>query len=167
MSIGNYEFYLYWRQKISRLPQDLNLRGNFPMHFECITLTTRSDSLRWIDRERRITQAWEPWNHFPNQEKICIGTTSQCYLLHATASPPSRKKQKSSTKPIQGRLYEHGIKKYSRGQSGIEPETSRTQSENHTSRPLSPTWSNWESKVNIPNTDKTCGEIMYGEGFLE
>jgi hypothetical protein len=27
-----------------RLLQDLNLRGNLPIHFECITLTTRSNS---------------------------------------------------------------------------------------------------------------------------
>ena len=38
-----------------RLLQDLNLRGNLPIHFECITLTTRSNSrlkigvlLRWF-----------------------------------------------------------------------------------------------------------------------
>ena len=29
-----------------RLLQDLNLRGNLPIHFECITLTTRSNSRR-------------------------------------------------------------------------------------------------------------------------
>ena len=34
------------KKKSLRLLQDLNLRGNLPIHFECITLTTRSNSRR-------------------------------------------------------------------------------------------------------------------------
>ena len=38
------EFTPKYSKWLRRLPQDSNLRENFPMHFECITLTTRSDS---------------------------------------------------------------------------------------------------------------------------